>query len=109
MIQLPDKALIGMVHLPALPGSAAQTLPLSEIIDRATGEAAMLADAGFDAVIVENFGDAPFQATTMSPHTVAVMTRCVCAVVAACGLPVSVGISILSGNWIPPIRRYMIY
>jgi membrane complex biogenesis BtpA family protein len=97
VIQLPDKALIGMVHLPALPGTAHDVVvrsadPLESIIEQATREALILAEAGFDAIIVENFGDAPFRATNVEPHTVAAMTRCVRAVVQACGLPVGVNV-----------------
>ena len=106
MIPLPEKALIGMVHLPALPGAAgfpsapgrdaasAADLhdPLDEIIEKATREAMILRDAGFDAIVVENFGDAPFHATTVEPHTVAAMAQCVRAVVGACGIPVCVNI-----------------
>ena len=92
MTRLPEKALIGMVHLPALPGSAAHTLSLGEIIDRAIAESRMLEDAGFDAVVVENFGDAPFHATTVEPHTIASMAQCVRTVVGECGVPVCVNV-----------------
>lgn len=92
MIQLPDKALIGMVHLPALPGAARWRGDLPEVIDRAARESLVLEQAGFDFVMVENFGDTPFRATTVEPHTVAAMTLCVKAVVEACGLPVGVNV-----------------
>ncbi|MFQ5411653.1 MAG: BtpA/SgcQ family protein, partial [Phycisphaerae bacterium] len=65
--------LIGMVHLPALPGSSGGTVPMDRIIDRAVAEADLLARSGFDALIVENFGDAPFAADTVAPETVAAM------------------------------------
>ena len=92
MIQLPDKALIGMVHLPALPGAARWSGDLSEVIGRAARESMVLKQAGFDMVIVENFGDAPFRAATVEPHTVAAMILCVEAVVEACGLPAGVNV-----------------
>jgi membrane complex biogenesis BtpA family protein len=62
-----------MVHLPALPGSADAALPLDRIIERAVEEARLLVGAGFDAVMIENFGDAPFLAVHVEPHTVAAM------------------------------------
>ncbi len=103
MIPLPEKALIGMVHLPALPGAAGFSLrghsdtndvqnPLGAIIERATREAMLLQDAGFDAVVVENFGDAPFHATTVEPHTIAALAQCVRAVVGACRARVCVNV-----------------
>ena len=65
---------------------------LDHIIERAAREAVLLQNAGFDAVMVENFGDAPFHATTVEPHTIASMAQCVRAVVQACKLPVCVNI-----------------
>ncbi len=103
MIRLPEKALIGMVHLPALQGAAGFSLrdptgttdlrdPLGDIIKRAAREAVLLQDAGFDAVVVENFGDAPFHATTVEPHTIASMAQCVRAIVREHGVPVCVNV-----------------
>ncbi len=73
MIELPTPALIGVVHLPALPGSPANLLPVDEIISRAVSDAVMLSEAGFDALIVENFGDKPFQVTSVEPATIAAL------------------------------------
>ncbi|NLE59812.1 MAG: BtpA/SgcQ family protein [Planctomycetes bacterium] len=89
---LPNRAIIGMVHLAPLPGSPAAQRPLSRIIQAACEDARLLADAGFDALIVENFGDAPFRAATVDPHTVAAMTMVVRAVMAAVSLPVGVNV-----------------
>ena len=49
---LPRPALIGMVHLDPLPGSPASQRPLGRIIDRAREDARVLAEAGFDALMV---------------------------------------------------------
>lgn len=73
MLKLPNPALIGMVHLPALPGSAGWTLPMEAIVDRAVADANTLIDAGFDAVMVENFGDAPFPAQRLPAASLAAM------------------------------------
>lgn len=92
LARLPNRALIGMVHLPALPGSAAGSVPLGTIVDRAVGEARLLVDAGFDAVLVENFGDAPFRGSQVGPHTVAAMTVVARAVRAAVRVPLGVNV-----------------
>jgi len=71
---LPPRALIGMVHLQPLPGSPGCQCSLDRVSEAACRDAEVLADAGFDAIIIENFGDSPFRATTVDPHTVADMT-----------------------------------
>lgn len=67
------RPLIGMVHLPPLPGSPRGELSLDEVIDIALDEARILEDAGLDGLIVENVGDTPFFRETVPPATVAAM------------------------------------
>ncbi|WP_064496728.1 BtpA/SgcQ family protein [Methanocaldococcus jannaschii] len=55
------KPLIGMVHLKPLPGSYHYNDNFDDIVDFAIKEAKKLEEAGFDAVMIENFGDAPFK------------------------------------------------
>jgi membrane complex biogenesis BtpA family protein len=65
------KPLIGMVHLLALPGAPDWSGSLTHVIDRALRDAAALKTAGFDALLVENFGDTPFLPDKVAPETVA--------------------------------------
>lgn len=52
--------LVGMIHLPALPGSPAwDGTPLTEIAEAALADASNLERAGFDAVLVQNSLDRP--------------------------------------------------
>lgn len=85
-------ALIGMVHLPPLPGSPRAKLGIGEIVDRAVGEAKLLATAGFDALIVENYGDVPFFAETAPPETVAAIAVVAAEVVRQARVPVGVNL-----------------
>lgn len=71
MLDFPSPALIGVVHLPALPGSPAHQLSMDAIVERALVDARALREAGFDAAIVENFGDMPFARDAISPASVA--------------------------------------
>ncbi|MGH7245127.1 MAG: BtpA/SgcQ family protein [Phycisphaerales bacterium] len=71
---LPKKALIGMVHVAALPGSPFARDPLSKIEATAREEAKVLIEAGFDALIVENMHDRPYVQPPHSPATIASMT-----------------------------------
>lgn len=75
-----DKIVIGMVHLPPLPGSPRSALSMDEIVEIAVRDARILVESGFDGVVVENFGDAPFFAEPVEPVTVAAMGRVVAAV-----------------------------
>ena len=63
-----------MLHVPALPGSPANVLGLNAIVDWVLRDAQALADGAIDALILENFGDAPFYPRRVPPHTVAFMT-----------------------------------
>ncbi|MBX3354475.1 MAG: BtpA/SgcQ family protein [Phycisphaeraceae bacterium] len=89
------RALIGMVHVPALPGTPKALHTVTEIAAHAAAEAKILADAGFDAILVENMHDAPYLARVVGPEIVAAMTACVLAVRQAVAIPV--GVQILAG------------
>lgn len=80
-----------MVHLGPLPGAPNFAGDLRGVIETALHDASTLADAGFDAVMVENFGDAPFFADDVPKITVAGMTRAVDSV-GKVGLPVGVNV-----------------
>ena len=69
------KTLYGVVHLPALPGSPESRLSLEAIEARALKDARAYARAGFNGLVVENFGDAPFWPGRVGPETVAAMAR----------------------------------
>jgi len=74
------KPVIGVIHLPPLPGSPRNCLETDEIIKRALREAECLLQAGFNGLIIENFGDVPFHPVNVPPETVATMTAVVQAV-----------------------------
>lgn len=89
--------LVGVIHLPALPGSPRSALTAAECARSAAADAVALAAAGYDAIIVENFGDAPFFATQVPAVTVAAMTACAVAVRAAAP-EVALGINVLRND-----------
>ena len=70
-----SKTLVGMLHLPALPGASESTLSMDAIEERLLDEARLLRDVGFDAAIIENFGDVPFAKDRVGPGTIACMSR----------------------------------
>lgn len=68
--------LIGVIHLPPLPGSPRARASALACAELAANDARALVDAGYDGIIVENFGDAPFFSSSVPPITVAAMTAC---------------------------------
>jgi membrane complex biogenesis BtpA family protein len=72
------RALIGMLHLAALPGSpghspGANKNRLDEIVARAIEEAIAYRDAGFHGLMIENMHDRPYLKGGAGPETVAAM------------------------------------
>lgn len=90
-----DRALVAMVHLPALPGSPRASLSPREIARQAVDEAKVLAAAGFDAILIENMHDAPYLMRDVGEETVAAFTRAACEVRSAVDLPL--GVQVLAG------------
>ena len=88
----PGKVGIGVVHLPPLPGSPGYAGDLEGAVARAAEEAGTMEAAGFGAVIVENYGDIPFECGEVGPETVASMALIVRAVRDAVKIPVGVNV-----------------
>lgn len=84
--------LVGLVHLGPLPGSPRFDKSLDRVVEAALADADALAKAGFDAVVVENFGDAPFFADRVPEETIAAMSVAVRHVVTESSLPVGVNV-----------------
>jgi membrane complex biogenesis BtpA family protein len=86
------RAVIGMVHLPALPGSPRWGGSIAAVIDAALADAEALRAGGADALLVENYGDVPFAPDTVDPATVAAMAAAVVEIRRAMPLPVGVNV-----------------
>lgn len=86
-----DFPVIGMVHLRPLPG-APDSQGIDAVLDRAKADAGSLEAGGVDAILVENFGDAPFYPDDVPKHTVAAMTRVVTELGQATDLPIGVNV-----------------
>ncbi|MGB5432477.1 MAG: BtpA/SgcQ family protein, partial [Acidimicrobiia bacterium] len=69
------KPIIGVIHLPALPGYP-DSPGLDAVLDKAVNDLSALERGGVDGVLVENFADRPFRLKAR-PETVAAMTRVV--------------------------------
>lgn len=87
-----QRPLVGVVHLPALPGAPRAASSMDEIRRRSVRDARALAGGGLDGVLVENFGDAPFRPGRVEPATVACMAAAAGAVREAVEVPVGVNV-----------------
>src|SRR5262245_3702593 len=67
------RALIGMVHVGALPGSPAAHHPVERLVEYAVAEARLYRDAGFRAVAIENMHDRPYLKGGVGPEVTAAM------------------------------------
>jgi len=90
-------ALIGMVHVRALPGTPFSRQNMFEIMDLAISEAHAFQDAGYDGIILENMHDRPYLKGGVGPEIVAGMASVATAVRFSLGAEFPVGIQILAG------------
>ncbi|HET7055842.1 MAG TPA: BtpA/SgcQ family protein [Thermomicrobiales bacterium] len=86
--------IVGVLHLPPLPGSArgGDACSIGGIIDAMRRDAAIYQEAGIDTVIVENYGDLPFVRDRVDAAVTSAMTRVVDAVQRDFGLTVGVNV-----------------
>src|SRR5574337_1703705 len=85
-----SKAVIGMVHLRALPGSPRWAGSIEEVVRAALHDAHALAEGGADALLVENYGDVPFASSRGDAGAVAGMTAVICEIRKALPIPIGV-------------------
>jgi uncharacterized protein len=84
--------VIAVLHAPPLPGSARAALALEAIVEHVVADARTATAGGADALLVENFGDAPFARRRVGPQVVAALTRIALAVRAVSPLPLGVNV-----------------
>ncbi|WP_069807731.1 BtpA/SgcQ family protein [Vulcanisaeta thermophila] len=90
--------LIGVVHLPPLPGSPRYSgVDINTLVDFAVRNARALEEAGFDAVILENFNDYPFRPRVREVETIAAMSIITREVVRDVTIPVGINLLRNSG------------
>lgn len=93
--QVAPPAVIGMLHVPALPGSPRSRLAMPEIVDHVLAEVALLEEHGVDALLLENMHDVPYLKADAGPEVTACLTAVAAAVVPRASRPV--GVQVLAG------------
>lgn len=84
--------LIGMVHLPALPGSPNYNGDFDGVVSSAQHEAGVLAACGFAGILCENLGDAPYFPDSVPKETVAAMAIIADRIKSGTDLPVGINV-----------------
>ena len=79
-----------MLHAPALPGSPAFAGNRASLVEAVLRDAETLVAGGVDALILENFHDAPFYPGKVPPETIAEMTVLATAVRARFDTPLGI-------------------
>lgn len=87
-----SKPVIAMIHVEALPGTAANKSSLVEIERQALREAKIFRDAGVHGLMLENMHDTPYLRGRVGPEIVAAMAIIARAVKQASALPCGVQI-----------------
>jgi len=73
LLEQPHKLLIGVVHLPPLPGSPRWRGDIESVLRFAVEDARAYERGGAHALFIENFGDIPFTKGAVGHETVAAM------------------------------------
>lgn len=68
------RALIGMIHVGALPGTPAAHHGVDKLAQDAVAEARAYREAGFTALLIENMHDRPYVRRDAGPEVIAAMT-----------------------------------
>ncbi|MGO9261419.1 MAG: BtpA/SgcQ family protein [Bryobacteraceae bacterium] len=89
------RALIGVIHVGALPGTPGSQHEVAEIAEVAAAEARVYAAEGFHGLIIENTHDRPYVKGSVGPEIVAAMAVIGVEVRRAASLPT--GVQILAG------------
>jgi membrane complex biogenesis BtpA family protein len=89
------RALIGVIHLRALPGTPAGELDTQAITSVAVQEARQYEDAGFHGVMIENTHDRPYLKAAVGPEITAAMAVIGAEIRRATALPL--GVQVLAG------------
>lgn len=98
LLRSKSRPLIGVIHLPPLPGSPRPSPGMGTILEHALRDADTLCRGGAAGVIVENLGDAPFSGSDVEPHVTAMLAVVTQSIVSAFGDRLSVGVNALRND-----------
>ncbi|HEX6183777.1 MAG TPA: BtpA/SgcQ family protein [Pyrinomonadaceae bacterium] len=88
-------AVVGMIHVGALPGTPASRAGVDELTESAAREAAVYRECGVDGLLVENMHDTPYLRGRVGPEVVAALAV-VCRAVKEEAASLPVGVQVLA-------------
>nr|WP_321406071.1 BtpA/SgcQ family protein [uncultured Carboxylicivirga sp.] len=94
-LRSPDKIIVGMIHVGALPGTPHNQSSVKEIAKKAVSEAILYQKAGIDAIMIENMHDIPYLNKEVGHEITAAMA--VIANEIRRNINIPIGIQILAG------------
>jgi membrane complex biogenesis BtpA family protein len=86
------KPLLGMLHVPPLPGSPRYAGPWPDLVNHVLRDAEALVSGGMDGLLIENYGDAPFFPDRVPAETTACLTALAAAVRGAFHVPLGINV-----------------
>jgi membrane complex biogenesis BtpA family protein len=86
------KIVIGMLHLPALPGSPQCRMTQAQLRDYLLRDVDALSEGGVDGLMMENFGDVPFFPGRVPAYVTAQMTALAAEVRGRSDLPLGINV-----------------
>jgi membrane complex biogenesis BtpA family protein len=86
------RPIIGMLHLPPLPGAPRYEGPFELCRERVLADAEALVRGGISQLLLENFGDAPFYPASVPVHVVAHMTAIAAEVKRSFDVPLGINV-----------------
>lgn len=92
-------AIIGMVHVRALPGTPKSSLTCQQLVDKACEETNLYVKHGIDGICIENMFDIPYVTSeNAGPETTAIMTRVASEVRKVCPSSLPCGVQVLAAQ-----------
>ncbi|WP_339911767.1 BtpA/SgcQ family protein, partial [Symmachiella dynata] len=86
------KPIIGMLHIPPLPGAPQFGGDVAAIRDHVLRDVDALSAGGVHGLMLENFGDTPFYPGSVPPHTIAHMAALAMEVRRKSNLPLGINV-----------------
>jgi membrane complex biogenesis BtpA family protein len=92
-----NKLLIGMIHVPALPGTPSNTMSPKQIIEKCIYEASLYHKYNVDSIMIENMHDIPYLKKNVGPEIVSMMSIIAYEIRKVFSSKTPLGIQILAG------------